>query len=33
MIEVCEHCEGTGTITEDDGEEVSCPYCGGTGEV
>ena len=29
----CPDCNGTGVITDEDGEEVECPTCGGTGEV
>lgn len=29
----CPDCDGEGVITDDDGEEVECETCGGTGEV
>jgi len=28
----CSNCDGTGTVTDSNNEEETCPFCNGTGE-
>jgi hypothetical protein len=29
----CRHCEGAGSITDDDDQDIPCRYCDGTGII